>query len=220
MNNIVLGYVLVICLELAIPVMLEFISTRIKSSEIRRKISHVSTFTILWLVPYTFLRNDTIHLIICSILYLLVASYLQFAGFVNIHRENGNDNDKATMLGGIAVVILSILVHINNEQWLAFGLGIFAVAIGDAAAALVGVKYGKYSPKIPGVKCKSLIGTLAFIIIGAIGMYVPALIMGVVIPVWKMLILSTIGSIVEVYSKDYDNLLIPITVALVSIILI
>lgn len=220
LSNIIIGYILVIVLESLILPTEQWLHDNLKNKEIARKWGHVLHSTILWTVCYYFLKG-TVHSIIITILYSVSAIICNNLGLIADKRENcESNNDKSNVIQGIGYTFLTTMAYFNPVWWLYYGLGIFSLAFGDAAAALIGIKYGKYSIRFS--NNKSLIGSIAYIIAATLGMLIPCIIMEVsivtILP--KLLLLSIIGSIVEAISGDWDNFFIQISVAFISSIIL
>ena len=96
----------------------------------------------------------------------------------------------------------------------ACGLGIFALSFGDGFAALIGKRYGKYTPKL--YANKSVAGTLACVLFAFLGMALVSLMMGHVVAAWKLLVLGVLAAVLEIFSGDWDNIAIPIPVMIVG----
>lgn len=220
MINIILGYMLVIILELGILPIETWLHNNFENKEIARKWGHVLCGTIIWVCSYLFLK-DTIHSIIIPILYTIIVTLFDHLGFINDSRENPEigDNPKSTPIAGIGYTLLATISYFNPEWWLYYGLGVFSLCFGDALAALVGIKYGKYSLSLP--HHKSLIGSIGFLVASIIGMIIVCLIMRInaISILSQLIILSIAGSIVEVFSGEWDNFLIQVTVAVLAFIL-
>ena len=193
-----------------------YFKNKTKKEELSRKLLHILSYATVWLYSFFIYRN-TIFFIIIPMLFTIISTVLvKF----NIAKARNRKENNGTLyeMGGLAFTILSIITYFKTDFVLSYGLGAFVLIVGDAMASLIGRRYGKYSIKL--FNNKTLIGTLAFIIFSIIGMQIPIMILGIPVVFWKLLLLSIIASIVEIYSKDYDNFFIPISVALFSLILI
>lgn len=186
--------------------------------ELSRKWSHLLVGVILW--SGSLLFDNLIHQLIVAIIYTIVVTILEYMDLVPDQRDDASlDNKKAALLYGLGQCILALLLLIDPKYILHYGLATFTLAFGDAFAALVGIRYGKYSIKLP--HNKSLIGTIAFIVAAIIGMLIPCTILGYGLSlITQLIILAIVGSIVEIYAGDNDNLLIQVIVGFAALILI
>lgn len=91
------------------------------------------------------------------------------------------------------------------------------MAFGDSTAALIGKKFGKYTPRLP--FNKSLAGLLAFIMFTTLTMYIPIMMIGTTVTIYKLILLAFVGSVVEIFAGDFDNFLIPMAVALLACVI-
>jgi len=220
--KILLGYLLIIVLELLILPTEQWLHDNLKNKEIARKWGHFLSGTILWTVSYIFLK-DTIHVPIVAFLYMVAAVMCDQMELVADKREDSSmNNRKAIFLMGLGYFVLSVMAYTMPLGWLYYGLGISSLCVGDAAAALVGVKFKncKWNLKFPNKK--SIFGAVSFAYASLIAMCIVCLIMEfnplLILP--QLFILSKVGAIVELVSGDYDNLLIPVLVASLAIIII
>ena len=212
-------YMIVLISELAIIPTGNYIERKIGKCEIARKWSHIVPGEILWVTSYTFFQ-DTIHFLIVPTLFAIISTSLIYADALKSdNREDPSlNNKKSTILYGIACIILSGLTLINKDFLLPYGIAIHVLIFGDAFAAIIGSKYGKYSIQLP--NNKSLTGSIAFILASIIGMIIPICMLDVTIALYKIILIAIVGSIVEVYSGEWDNILIPIVVGLLVFIII
>ena len=221
MSKIFLGYMIIATLELLILPVETWLHNNLANKEIARKWGHILCGTILWTFSYLFLK-DTVHIMIAPFIYTIGVTILNKLGSISDGREDGEigDNKKAATLFGMGFLLLSVFAYINPEWWICYGLGVFSICFGDALAALVGRKYGKYSISLP--NHKSLIGSIGFVIASIIGMIIVCLILrqNILAILPQIIVLSIIGSIVEVISGDWDNFLIQVVVGIMAIFII
>lgn len=180
--------------------------------EIYRKFLHIS-ISFAWPILYYTLAG-TIHMFIL-ISIALVATLIGIK--LGIFDVIGRGEEKHSL--GIALFAISICIMVGITQFVpsavfACGIGIFALSFGDGFAAIVGKRLGKYTPKL--YAGKSVAGTVACVIFGFIGMALVSLMMGHVVAAWKLLLLGVMASVIELFSGDWDNLAIPLSVMLVG----
>ena len=212
-----IGLIITIILQLAI-VPIGYIVQRI-DNELGRKWCHISTGVLMW-IGCCFLIKDPILIASLLVIYTSVVAILRNFDMIPDKRDDDKDNNsKAVILYGLGELIMALLLFIDTRYMLHFGLAVFTLAFGDAFAALIGIKFGKYGPKL--INNKSLIGTIAFIVFAIIGMLIPCMALGYELTLLpKIVFLAIIGCIVELYAADYDNLLIQIIVGFMALILI
>ena len=116
--------------------------------------------------------------------------------------------------GGAPVLMAALLVNLIFPPMIA-AAAMAVMLTGDAAAALVGRKFGKH--KI--VNGKSLEGALSFIVVGYIFLSIIGMICGAYTSFYLLGAIGVIlGAVVELFTKQIkidDNFTIPLTVALI-----
>ncbi|MCR5545447.1 MAG: phosphatidate cytidylyltransferase, partial [Lachnospiraceae bacterium] len=123
-------------------------------------------------------------------------------------------------LSGVFLTIAAL------EEFLAITIGepmlvnvvIIVWGFGDAAAALVGIPFGKHKLPIADKK-KSIEGSIAFVLVSTVltSMFMAIAMPGMefIVPnIVAILLAAIVGSIVEVIAKDkWDNLIVPVAIA-------
>ena len=218
MINILKYLIVIICEVLIIPSG-NLIEEKFGKGEIARKWGHVLSGTILWTLSYLLFGNS-IHLFLLAALFTVVSTSLTTTG--NLESDKRPDDElnnlKSTPLQGIGHMIFAGLSVFNPVFLLPYGMAVIALCIGDAAAALIGSKFGKYSIKI--THNKSLIGFIAFVVAASLGSLLPMTVLNIMIPIWKILIIMIISALVELFSGDWDNLLIQLAAGFLTFILL
>ena len=180
--------------------------------EIYRKFLHIS-ISFAWPIMY-YTLGATIHMFILISVGLVATLIAMKFGVFNML---GRGEEKHLL--GIALFPVSICIMIGITQLVpgsiyACGIGIFALSFGDGFAALIGKRLGKYTPKL--YANKSVAGTVACIVFGALGMALVSFMMGHTVAAWKLLLLGVMASIIELFSGDWDNIAIPVPVMIVA----
>lgn len=213
-------YIIFALIEVFILQLATIIKNKTNDNELSRKCTHIGCLSTTFIIPYLLFKK-TPHFFISISIFVIIDIIMTFVDGLlpQIERENSeDDNKKSSILEGLAMIPLSILAYMNPEWMLPCGIGFITLAFGDGFAALVGVKYGKYSIKIKNKK--SLIGSLGFIIFALIGMIGIHLLLREPIYIGTLLLISLISSIIELYSGDYDNFLIPMISAILTYLLL
>ena len=181
--------------------------------EIPRKTGHLLIALVTMPMIYWSFKG-TIHLIIFPLLGLVLTYILNETGLLKelLHRNHKEDDNLAAIVYAIvALLITGSLSLINPKFSMPCLLGFAALGLGDPCACIIGKLFGKH--KI--YDKKTIEGFIGFIIGATISMY---LFSGVA--VWKLIIIAAIGAIAELFSKDYDNLFIPIAVCITAFFII
>lgn len=179
------------------------------SPEVARKMVHVVHGLAVATWPF-FVSMQTI--IVVELIFILAVSIARklnlFPDLRSVYRLTWGEF--FFPLGVIAVALL------NPNQWI-FAAAMLHLGLADAAAAVVGTRYGKHSYKVFGHK-KSLEGSLAFLVVSvAITLWVVmATPYGVSNLGLLLVVLPVLATITEnVGVLGMDNVLIPVLVTLV-----
>ena len=180
--------------------------------EIPRKFGHLVLCYITIPMGY-FSFNGTIHIILYPILGLIAVLILKCTGLLKklIERNNKeDDNLGSTSCLVIGFLINAIIAYFFPAYAMPMMLAVMATT-GDAAACFVGKLFGKH--KI--YKKKTLEGCLGYIALAVLSMYIFS-----GLAIWRLLIIAIVGSIVELYSDNYDNLIMQLVTAFVAFLII
>ena len=183
--------------------------------EVFRKTIHLSSALTVVLAEYWYTLTVA-GIIGISILYC-VSEFLRMRGhelylIADITRHASRARDKGrivlgplTLAGGVLNALLLFPMHTAK-------IAIFALAFGDGLASLVGKRFGKI--RLAFFRDKTVAGSLtcftavflsAFAVSGSL---------------WKSLVLGVAGACIEMLPlKDYDNLLIPISIGCLASLL-
>lgn len=180
--------------------------------EIPRKVGHMLISFITYPMAY-FSFKGTIHLPICAGVFTLVFFILSNIGLMSMldrgEDKNNNIHAVAYLIGGM--FITSVISYFNPEFLVPGALGVMVVGLGDPMACIIGRNFGKHKFK----NGKTVEGFIGFIIGATIAMYIFSHIV-----IWKLLIIAIVGAIVELFSGDYDNLLIQTISAITALFII
>ncbi len=187
------------------------ISDKIKE-EIPRKTAHLLLCLITMpMIYYSF--KGTIHLLLFLLIGMVIVFSLDKIGFLQeyLNRNDGKSVDTMvySLAGGFIINVIISLIY--PEYTIGILLGVVALGLGDPMACFIGKTIGKHRL----ANGKSVEGFIGFIIGATISMF-----LFTHIAIWKLLILAVAGAITELYSGDYDNVLIQVVVALLSVIIL
>jgi phytol kinase len=124
-------------------------------------------------------------------------------------EEEAGDN-RGTVLFPLAFVVLILLLWNQPGGRAALGAGILVLAWGDAAAALIGRRWGRHRYRV-GPGWRSLEGSSAMLLTSTLAIVVMGQIMGA--PYSLLLVLAAAGAatLLEAASRwGADNLLVPL----------
>lgn len=188
------------------------VSTKFKE-EIPRKVGHMLICLVtLPMIYFSFI--GTWHTFIFCTLALIAAFIMAKTGLLDkmISRSTKETSNNSSIFDMIIGFFINSTVAIFIPAYVVpTALGFTALGLGDPMACLMGKKFGKHKFK----NGKSFEGFLGFVIGATIAMFIMTH-----VSIWKLLIVATVGAVVELYSGDYDNVLIQLAVAFVSVFLL
>jgi len=184
-------------------------SKKKRSPEVSRKLVHMSHGIAAAIWPF-FVAYKII--IAIEVLFLLLAALARkfrfFKGISQVDRISGGE-----IFFPLGIITVALM---NPSKWV-FSAAMLVLALADAAAALIGKRYGKHQFTVFGNK-KSLEGSLAFVVVSffIIGWVVLVAPSGFE-TLWPLVILlPLVTAAVEAAAPfGLDNFLIPVVVALV-----
>lgn len=190
---------------------------------ILRKAFHFAIFCII-IVPIRFCNDISVFYLVQACSSVVLLSFVAVE-FIRIHypfsmvstcitgymiRFTGHSHKKNRVkpitdhIYLMAGVTLPLLISAPNS--LESLSGCITLGLGDSAAALGGCTYGIY--RIPGSNGKTVGGALCCIV----ALFLSSMLLSYSqISFWESLVLSTITSVVEVYSPINDNIVLPLT---------
>lgn len=183
---------------------------------ITRKIVHVGIGT--WVIPTFLLFDHRLWAVVPPACFVLVnAASFRFNLIRSVEGEPAN---VGTILYPISVA--SALGLFWHADWPAVGAAaILVMAWGDAAASLVGRRYGRRIYRVMGHP-RSLEGSLAMLAVGFVAILVSFVAMGMPVDqgvVLAALLASTIATGFEAVSLwGFDNALVPASVAVTLVL--
>ena len=216
---IILKWIIVTIASLSLIPMAKLVKKMTGDSELSRKFMHTTSQGVI-LYASLVVFDGTFSSVLVPFAYAVISYFLVWTGILDncLRRKDGNDNMNSILYVSGAYLLLAQLTLIDYHFKIPFALGALALMIGDSVAALIGKNFGKYSKKFK--NGKSVIGSLAFVLSSLLCMFILVTVIGYNVAIWKLVVLSIIGAFMELYSDDFDNILIPITVAFSAYLLL
>ena len=184
--------------------------------EISRKVIHFF-IGFVWLILYKF-HSGTWHFLVVPISFIIInyASY-KLKIFKMFERED-EKNHYGTIFYAVSMTVMSAVSLVWPQTLLPYGIAVFCLSFGDAAAALCGNYIRKGNVKI--TREKSLFGTLGAIVFSIVGIFLFMLILPTPLRLWQVLLLGIAAGLLELVGKGLDNFSLPFGVlALATIFL-
>ena len=172
-----------------------------------RKIIHVSAISTILLINFFPKNLAQYSILLLSFLYA-ASEFFRFRRkffpyFQDIVKICSDNKPSITpFLFGFSIFLL---LYFPEKNYLA---GLIALIIGDGFAGLIGYKFGK----IKVYNNKSIEGSLAFFLS-------TFLLLILIYPVFKSFILALVGMIIELFSKEEENLVLPLSISILSLFL-
>lgn len=178
------------------------------SFDVSRKIIHVGVGT--WIVPTILLFDRAWAAALPPAVFVLLNLGSRKLGLVKAMEEEAGEN-RGTVLFPLAFVILILLLWDQPGGRIALAAGILVLAWGDAAAALIGRRWGRHRYRV-GSGWRSLEGSLAMLLVSILAIVVVGQFVAET-PYAPLLVLAAAGTatLLEAASRwGADNLLVPL----------
>lgn len=181
--------------------------------EISRKIIHFF-IGFVWLILYKYHVN-TWHFVVVPFSFVII-NYLsyRFKIFKMFERVDENKNHFGTIYYAASITVMSVVSLFFEETLLPYGIAVFCLSFGDAAAALFGGYIKKGNVKL--TKDKSLFGTIFGVLFSIVGIVVFMLIIPVELSAWQVVVLGVASGLLELVGKGLDNFSIPFGVMAIA----
>lgn len=214
MNPLLLGTAnlliyFIIAISIAFPARLIFTIP----DEVFRKLLHfilLGSFMVLILSFPTWYMTAIVAVAFEVIVYpiLIIAERIKTFSEFTTERKRGELKQSLLLVYTMFAVVVSICWGVFGDKYLALA-SLYAWGIGDAAAALVGKRFGKHKIHAPGLDGKkSYEGTLAMFLVSCISVFTILLVRGglqMFSCIMISLIVGAVSAIVELYSKGGND---------------
>jgi len=180
--------------------------------EISRKVIHFF-IGFVWLILYRY-HAGTWHFLVVPFSFIIInyASY-KLKIFKMFERED-EKNHFGTVFYAISMTVMSAVSLVFPMTLIPYGIAVFCLSFGDAAAALCGGYIRRGNIKI--TKEKSLFGTVGAVVFSVIGIYLFMLILPAPLALWQVLLLGLASGLLELVGKGLDNFSLPFGVMALS----
>lgn len=195
-------------------------------TEVFRKTLHIILLGSVFVLTFAF-RTWWVSAIATGVFAVLVFPILAFAERMNgysellTERKQGEIKNSLIAVFGMFAVLLSVCWGVFGEKYLVIA-SVLAWGLGDAAAALVGKRFGQHYIEGKLVEGrKSLEGTIAMFIVSFISVMVVLIVNGSVS--WYgcaeiAAVTAAVSAVVELYTKNgFDTLTCPFAAAAIMI---
>ncbi|MEZ4653162.1 MAG: phosphatidate cytidylyltransferase [Candidatus Eisenbacteria bacterium] len=178
------------------------------SFDLSRKIIHVGVGT--WIVPTVLLFERAWAAALPPAIFVLLNLASRRLGLVRAMEEEAGDN-RGTVLFPLSFVILILLFWNLEGGRAALAAGILVLAWGDAAAALVGRRWGRHRYRV-GTGWRSIEGSIAMFVLSVVAIIAVGFWVGASpYPFPIILLAAAVATLLEAGSRwGMDNLLVPL----------
>lgn len=173
--------------------------------EYTRKFVHISVGTFVAFWPLFLTRNEIVALSAAFVVVVAISSYFNlFTAIHSVQRPTWGEVFFALSVG--------VLAYVADNGWI-YLAALLHMSLADGLAALVGTKYGHRTRYYVFGHAKSVVGTVAFIVVSALIFagffkFTPN-----PFTFWFIPITLTAAFIENIAVRGFDNLLVPLLVA-------
>ncbi len=188
------------------------VSKRFRNNEISRNIVHICA-GLGWII-YRLFFPATIHPVIISSSFVLLTVITTKLRISFVERESGS---LGTIFFTLSMLIMSILGYKSPMLFDIFGIAIICLSCGDAAANIIGSRFGTKNI----YKKKSVQGMVACFAASMTAIVMLKCLFKIDLSFAAICLLAVLCSVTELFAGDYDNIAIPTVIYMtVYIILI
>ena len=208
--NIIFGY-LFTYLYLILVLILTNFSKKIfhLKEEASRKIVHIMVGFSWFIMVYFF--KTSIHLVIPPLTFIFI-NYLSYKKNIFKSMERKEKKSKGTIYYALSFTILALITYLKPTFLPFYGIGVLTMALGDGIAPFIGLKLNLE------------IGNTKKTYSGSLGIFLMAIIISVVFNNYyslgftglNYLLIGLFASFLELFGFQYDNLTLPIGLAILS----
>jgi len=184
---------------------------RLVSFDISRKIIHVAVGS--WILPTVLLFDSRWAAAAPPAVFVLV-NLLSLRGKWTRAMDAEAGSNLGTVLFPLSFVLLILTLWEQPGGRAAICAGLLALAWGDAAAALIGLRWGRHRYRV-GAGWRSLEGSVAMLLFSALAIWTAGAVVG---PSWPPVVLlagALVATLLEAGGRrGLDNLLVPVGTAL------
>jgi len=188
------------------------------TNNVPRKIVHIGVaFT--WFIMYKYF-GASYHLLFVPIITLVVNLLSRFHNTFSFIPLLSDNRDSGTYLYPLSMLIMSITTIIIPEYFIAYGVGLLSMALGDGLASIFGNKFKSTEFRIFGAK-KTFVGCLTVFFFTSLITYLLPLIEGIDANLIDVILIGFVGMILEfIGAKIADNITLPIGISLLAYFLV
>lgn len=198
--SIICKYIIISVYFLIVMITSHTVSKISQNNEISRNIVHI--FAGFGWIFYKLFFPATIHPIVISFCFLIITITTKK---LNIQFIESRSTSLGTIYFTSSMLIMSILGYNSILLFDIFGFAIICLSCGDAAANIIGSRYGKNVI----YENKSIQGMLACFFSSAIAIFLLKEIYEIQFGLLSICFVALLCAITELFSSDYDNIAIP-----------
>lgn len=185
------------------------VSKRFQNNEISRNIVHICA-GLGWVI-YKLFFPATIHPVIISSSFVLLTVITTKLKISFVERKEGSFG---TIFFTLSMLIMSMLGYKSPMLFDIFGIAIICLSCGDAAANIIGSRFGKKNI----YKKKSVQGMIACFATSVLAMIMLKYLFKIDLSISAICLLAVLCSVTELFAGDYDNIAIPAVIYMTAYI--
>ena len=205
--RIILGYILFFGYIGLVSVVGETVQKKFDlDKDMTRKVEHIFA-GVCWIIAYLFF-GWSIHHFIVNVIGLILLTVITFGGLLKtIERTDLGKSYGVFYFGLSTLVVASIVIFIENDLFLYYGIAYYCLVLADGLAPIVAKAFKKHNLAL--VNGKSLVGTLTVFAVTALVAFIFSLIFSMHLSVMLILSLASVVAMAELFgAKGTDNLTI------------
>ena len=213
--EIIKGYIYVCAFMILVLSISTLVKIHLKvNNNIPRKIVHIGT-AFSWFIIYKYF-GTTIHMLFVPTVILIVNLCSNRLNIFSKVPLLTNNRDKGTYLYPLSMLIMSIITIINPDYYIAYGVGLFSMALGDGFASIIGNSFKSKEFRIFGAK-KTIYGCLTVFLFTSIAAYTFPMMAGQQINIAATCFIGVSGMFLEILGgRSLDNITLPLIVSFLA----
>ncbi len=183
---------------------------RTAHGEFSRKFIHITVGSFVATWPFFLSWRQIQFLSIAFLISVGLSKYFRlFQAIHSVQRPTWGELFFAASVG--------LITLITHDKWI-YAAALLQMALADGMAAVIGVRFGNRRRYQVTGHAKTVVGTLTFFVVSLAILIGYNHWSGTVIPVNSMIMISVLASLIEnLATRGFDNLLVPILVAILLV---
>ena len=164
---------------------------------------------------YVFMYNmvgTSIHMIMIPCLFVIL-NYISYKKNLFQGMELNSRKSLGTVYYPLSMVVLATITYFHHEFYPYYGIGLFIMAFADGIAPIIAEKIK--SRKIL-FENRSISGSITVFLVSFLVLFLFKMIFQLPYSIMEMVLLAMLATLLEFFGGKFDNLVLPIGIALLS----